>query len=131
MGKVGLLFGDAECVTKFEDLVKPIMIRRHNNPQLPHPAANLDGSQLLNHAKLIDESYVISTRVRTGRTISGFPLPPSISADQRKELEGIVVSALLGLEGNMKRYVEGVYPVSEHAREFVEEGQHIKNSPKN
>lgn len=102
VGKVGLLFGDAECVTKFEDLVKPIMIRRHNNPHLPHPPPNLDGSQLLDHAGLIDESYVISTRVRTGRTISGFPLPPSIGADQRKELEAIVVSALLGLEGNMK-----------------------------
>jgi creatine kinase len=40
--------------------------------------------------------------VRTGRSISGFPLPPSISADQRKELEGIVVKALATLEGDMK-----------------------------
>merc|ERR1739845_288445 len=102
VGKVGLLFGDAECVTKFEDLVKPIMLKRHNNPKLPHPPPNLDGSQLLDHAKLIDSSYVISTRVRTGRTISGFPLPPSISADQRKELEGIVVGALAGLKGELK-----------------------------
>merc|ERR1712054_510007 len=53
--------------------------------------------------------YVISTRVRTGRSISGFPLPPSISADQRKELEGIVVGALLGLEGNLKG---DYYPLS-------------------
>merc|ERR1719409_2043159 len=98
VGKVGLLFGDAECVTKFEDLVHPIMVARHNNPSLPHPPPNLDGSQLLDHAG-IDETYVISTRVRTGRTISGFPLPPSISADQRKELEGIVVKALMTLGG--------------------------------
>jgi len=102
VGKVGLLFGDAECVTLFEDLVKPIMIRRHNNPKLPHPPPNLDGSQLKDHEKLIDSSYVISTRVRTGRTISGFPLPPSISADQRKELEGIVVKALKGLKGELQ-----------------------------
>jgi len=80
---------------------KPIMIKRHNNPKLPHPPPNLDGSQLLDH-KIIDESYVISTRVRTGRSISGFPLPPSISAQQRKELEGIVVKALGGLEGSLK-----------------------------
>merc|ERR1712151_242253 len=71
------------------------------NPKLPHPPPNLDGSQLLDHTDM-DASYVISTRVRTGRTISGFPLPPSISADQRKELEGIVVGALLGLDGDMK-----------------------------
>merc|ERR1712050_297805 len=101
VGKVGLLFGDAECVTMFEELVKPIMIRRHNNPQLPHPPPNLNGSQLLDHVSLLDANYVISTRVRTGRTISGFPLPPSISADQRRELEGIVVGALKGLTGNL------------------------------
>merc|ERR1712139_67114 len=102
VGKVGLLFGDAECVTKFEDLVKPIMVIRHNNPKLPHPPPNLEGSQLLDHTSLIDSSYVISTRVRTGRSISGFPLPTSISADQRKELEGIVVGALARLQGNLK-----------------------------
>merc|ERR1712100_955703 len=58
---------------------------------------------------LIDDKYVISTRVRTGRTISGFPLPPSISADQRKELEGIVVGALLGLGDELKG---DYYPLS-------------------
>merc|ERR1712100_826021 len=58
---------------------------------------------------LIDDKYVISTRVRTGRTIRGFPLPPSIGADQRKDLEAIVVSALLGLDGDLKG---DYYPLS-------------------
>ena len=101
VGKVGLLFGDADSVTTFPELVDPIMIARHNKPKIPHPPPNLDGSQLKDHAT-IDESYVISTRIRTGRSIRGFPLPLSISADQRKELEGIVVKALLGLDGDMK-----------------------------
>merc|ERR1712050_175771 len=77
--------------------------------KLPHPPPNLDGEQLLKHEDLINPEYVISTRVRTGRTISGFPLPPSISAAQRKELEGIVVGALLGLEGELKG---DYYPLS-------------------
>merc|ERR1719163_173683 len=59
--------------------------------------------------KIIDSNYVISTRVRTGRSISGFPLPPSISANQRKELEGIVVGALSRLEGDLKG---DYYPLS-------------------
>jgi len=100
-GKVGLLFGDAECVTKFFDLVHPLMVWRHGGPKLPHPPPNLNGDQLLDHT-IIDSSYVISTRVRTGRSISGFALPPSISADQRAELEGIVVKALATLGGEMK-----------------------------
>jgi len=108
VGKVGLLFGDAECVTKFAELVDPIMKARHNNPTLPHPPPNLDGSKLIDHAS-IDDAYVISTRIRTGRTISGFALPPSISADQRKELEGIVVKALEGLPDDLKG---DYYPLS-------------------
>merc|ERR1712151_1272630 len=101
VGKAGLLFGDAECVHTFKDLVHPIMLARHGNPKLPHPAPNLDGSKLLDHS-IIDTDYVISTRVRTGRSISGFPLPPSISAAQRKELEGIVTKALGTLQGELK-----------------------------
>ncbi|CAE8724933.1 unnamed protein product [Polarella glacialis] len=100
VGKVGVLFGDAECVTKYPDLMHPVIVARHGNPHLPHPPPNLEGSQLMDQS-IIDEKYVISTRVRTGRSISGFPLPPSISADQRKELEGIVTGALQTLTGDM------------------------------
>lgn len=99
-GKVGFLFGDAESVKKFEELTHALIVERHGNPKLPHPPPNLDGSQLLSHAG-IDDKYVISTRVRTGRSISGFCLPPSISADQRKELEAIVVKALGSLTGEL------------------------------
>jgi len=101
-GKVGLLLGDAECIDTFKDLVHPLMLWRHGDPKLPHPPPNLDGTKLLDHASIIDEKYVKSTRVRTGRSISGFALPPSISADQRAELEGIVVSALATLSGELK-----------------------------
>jgi len=79
-----------------------LMKRRHGNPKLPHPPPNLDGSQLLDHTTLVDPKYVTWSRVRTGRTISGFPLPPSISANQRKELEALVVKALHGLSGELK-----------------------------
>lgn len=101
VGKVGFLLGDAECVTTFSELVHPIMLARHGNPTLPHPKPNLDGSKLLDHS-IIDDKYVISTRVRTGRSISGFPLPPSIGHDQRVELEGIAVKALSTLTGELK-----------------------------
>jgi creatine kinase len=102
-GKVGVLFGDAEAVTKFEDLMHPVILARHGltDAALPHPPPNLDGSGLIDHSA-IDDDFVISTRVRTGRSISGFPLPPSISADQRKELEGIVTKALSTLDGELK-----------------------------
>merc|ERR1719163_2271749 len=81
----------------------PTILERHGltDDALPHPPPNLDGSKLLNH-NIIDDKYVISTRVRTGRSISGFPLPPSISHNQRVELESIVVKALATLSGELK-----------------------------
>jgi len=102
-GKVGVLFGDAECVTKFSKLMDPIILERHGLPDdfAGHPAPNLDPSKLLPFDE-IDDNYVISTRIRTGRSIKGFALPPSISATQRAELEKIVVGALKGLEGDLK-----------------------------
>jgi creatine kinase len=100
-GKVGFMFGDAECASAFRELVHPIMLARHGNPTLPHPPSNLDSAQLLDHT-VIDDAYVISTRVRTGRSISGFPLAPSISKEQRDKLEAIVVQALTNLDGELK-----------------------------
>jgi len=109
VGKVGLLFGDADSVWMFADLVDPIMKWRHGNPKLPHPPPNLDGSKLLDHRAIIDEKYVISTRVRTGRSIDGFPLSPCISKVQRKELEGLVAGALTRLSGDL---VGDYYPLA-------------------
>ena len=36
VGKVGVLFGDAECVSLFRELMHPIIVARHGNPNLPH-----------------------------------------------------------------------------------------------
>jgi creatine kinase len=102
------MLGDEECVDMFNEIVHPCIVIRHGNPTLPHPPPNLDGTQLLDHGK-IDDNYVISTRVRTGRSISGFAMPPSISHNQRVELEGIVVKALISLEGDLKG---DYYPLS-------------------
>merc|ERR1711937_464639 len=101
-GKVGVLFGDAECVTKFSEIMDPIILERHGLPAdfAGHPAPNLDPEKLLPFDE-IDDNYVISTRIRTGRSIKGFALPPSISATQRAELEAIVVGALKGLSGDL------------------------------
>jgi len=52
-----------------------------------------------------DPKYVKSARIRTGRSVKGFCLPPSISRAERREVERIIVDALAGLEGDLA----GVY----------------------
>jgi len=48
-----------------------------------------------------DEKYVKSTRIRTGRSVKGFCLPPSISRAERREVEKVMVEALAGLSGDL------------------------------
>jgi len=48
-----------------------------------------------------DDKYVKSSRIRTGRSVKGFCLPPSISRAERREVEKIIVDALAGLSGDL------------------------------
>lgn len=48
-----------------------------------------------------DERYVLSSRVRTGRSIRGLSLPPACTRAERREVENVVVTALAGLKGDL------------------------------
>ena len=47
------------------------------------------------------DKYVKSCRIRTGRSVKGFCLPPSICRAERREVERILVEALSGLKGDL------------------------------
>lgn len=50
---------------------------------------------------IFDEKYVLSSRVRTGRSIRGLSLPPACTRAERREVERVVVNALAGLQDNL------------------------------
>lgn len=50
---------------------------------------------------MFDERYVLSSRVRTGRSIRGLSLPPACSRAERREVERVAVTALAGLKGDL------------------------------
>ena len=45
---------------------------------------------------------MLSSRVRTGRSIRGYSLPPHCTRAERRAVEGIVVKALATLDGPLK-----------------------------
>ena len=49
-----------------------------------------------------DDKYVLSSRVRTGRSIRGLSLPPACSRAERREVEKVSVDALNKLTGEFK-----------------------------
>jgi len=105
---VGCVAGDEESYEVFADLLDPVIDGRHNGygKDAKHKTDlnpdNLKGG-------LFDEKYVLSSRVRTGRSIKGISLPPHCTRGERRAVEKIAVDALAGLEGEFKgKY----YPLS-------------------
>lgn len=57
-----------------------------------------------------DERYVLSSRVRTGRSIRGLSLPPACTRAERREVEKVAVEALNGLSGDLAgRYLSLIH----------------------
>ena len=103
---VGLTAGDEESYTVFAELFDPVISDRHNG-------YGVDGTQPtdMDISKISDvdidpfNKYVLTTRVRTGRSVRGFKLPPVISFEERRKLEAVCVKALM----NMKEDLKGDY----------------------
>jgi creatine kinase len=97
---VGMVAGDAESYDTFKELFDPVIDERHGGypPDAKHPT-NLDLSQVIDGN--IDPSYVISTRVRSGRSVAGIPLPPSCTKAERRKVEQVVTKALRNMPGDL------------------------------
>jgi creatine kinase len=87
----------------FKELFDPVNSARHGGYAADAiQPTNLDTSQLLDTDIDPEGKYVLTTRVRTGRSIKGFQLPPTISFEDRRKLEALAVKALLAMEGDLK-----------------------------
>eukprot|EP00118_Oscarella_pearsei_P027545 m.1308 g.1308 ORF g.1308 m.1308 type:complete len:411 (+) comp6079_c0_seq1:23-1255(+) len=97
---VGIVAGDEESYSVFGDLFDPIIDERHSGykPGQKHPT-DLDASKL--NGGEFDERYVLSSRVRTGRSIRGLSLPPKCTRAERRAVEKIISKALNGLTGDL------------------------------
>ena len=67
----------------FADLFDPVIHERHDGyPKTATHPTDLDASKL--KGGHFDEKYVLSSRVRTGRSIRGLSLPPACTRAERK-----------------------------------------------
>jgi len=106
---VGMVLGDEESYETFKDLFDPVIAKRHNGyPANGVQPTNLDLNKL--SKTKIDPTcttpresgdIVLTSRVRTGRSIRGFKLPPSCTFEERRKLEEVVVGALMNLKGDL------------------------------
>ncbi|NXX73210.1 KCRU kinase, partial [Spizella passerina] len=88
---VGIVAGDEETYEVFADLFDPVIQERHNgyNPRTMKHVTDLDCTKI--KFGQFDERYVLSSRVRTGRSIRGLSLPPACTRAERREVEKVAV----------------------------------------
>ncbi|KRG07745.1 hypothetical protein AWZ03_005448 [Drosophila navojoa] len=100
---VGIYAPDAEAYTVFADLFDPIIEDYHGGFKKTdkHPASDFGDVNSFGNVDPTNE-YVISTRVRCGRSMQGYPFNPCLTEAQYKEMEEKVSSTLSSLEGELK-----------------------------
>merc|ERR1719333_1871368 len=85
---VGLTAGDEESYEVFKELFDPVTVARQGyDHKVKEQPTNMDISQLSTTDIDPEGKYVLTTRVRTGRSVRGFRLPPSITFEERRRLE--------------------------------------------
>ena len=105
----GCVAGDEETYETFKELMDPVIDGRHNGyPKHAIHRTDLDSSKIVGGT--FDDNYVLSCRVRTGRSIRGLRLPPCCSRAERRDVEMILTKALDTLDGPLagKRALQGI-----------------------
>ena len=97
---VGAVAGDEESYDVFADLFDPVIKRRHNgyDPTRDVHKTDLDPTHLTAATVELDPAYVLSCRVRTGRSVRTFALPPFCTRAERREVERVARAALDSLD---------------------------------
>lgn len=86
---VGCVAGDEESYDVFADLFDPVIEARHNGyKKTDIHKTDIEPSHLKGGDNM-DPKYVLSSRVRTGRSIRGLCLPPHCSRAERRKVEEI------------------------------------------
>lgn len=100
---VGIYAPDAEAYSVFSDLFDPIIEDYHMGFKKTdkHPPSDFGDVDSFANVDPTGE-FVVSTRVRCGRSMEGYPFNPCLTEAQYKEMEDKVSSTLTGLEGELK-----------------------------
>ncbi len=106
---VGVYAGDDDSYRVFAELFDPIIAEYHGFTSADRHISNLNADSLHTPNPDPDGTYIISTRIRVGRNLAGYPLGPAISSEQREEIAQRVYQVLNNLGDSLKG---NYYPVS-------------------
>ena len=114
--RIGVYAGDAEAYQLFAHLFNPIIEEYHGFKPDEQEHGKLK-TQALTVANPDPEGrYLLSTRIRVGRNLDGFPLGPALSRAQRLEIEARIQTALQQLPAELAGHYLPLVGMTEEVR---------------
>ena len=99
---IGVYAGDKESYEVFDLLFDPIIQEYHGFGKNEKHVSDFDPNKLDIDNPDPKSELILSTRIRVGRNLDGFPLGTIISKEQRDEVEKIVSDTLKSFKGDLQ-----------------------------
>jgi len=96
---VGIVAGDEQSYETFKEMMDLVIEGWHGYKPTDQHHSDMDSSKIKNG--IIPDQYVVSTRIRAGRSVRGLALPPGTSRGERREVERVLSKALGNLTGDL------------------------------
>ena len=111
---VGCVAGDEDSYRSFAPLLDRVIEKRHGGyAKNDTHKTDLDPANIKGDGQF-DPKYVLSSRVRTGRSIRPFRLPPACDRSERRQVEDILIKALASLTGE---FTGKYFPIKDMTQE--------------
>ena len=100
---IGIYAGSHDSYKTFGLIMDRVIEEYHGQKPEDKHVSDMDASKLNCPPFEEDEAaMIVSTRIRVGRNLDGYPLAPGITKEQREEIMTKVVTACETFEGNLK-----------------------------
>lgn len=120
---VGIYAPDPEVYDLFAEFFHPAIAEYHK-VEIADLKSVHDLGDPANLEELSTEyaENIVSTRVRVGRTVEGYPMASKLSREQRVELEGKIKESLMTLEGDLAGTYKSLNEMShEEKKDLIDE----------
>jgi len=99
---IGLYAGSHDSYTTFSKLFDKVVQEYHGHAPDAKHTSDMKADDLQNaDFSEEDAAMVVSTRIRVGRNLDGYPLGPGVTKEQRLEIMNKVVEACKTFEGDL------------------------------
>lgn len=100
---VGLVAGDEYCYDTFAPIFDRVIRQRHGDERLSlQHITDMDRKRLTLVRADPSGRFVLSTQIRAARSLAGVRFPPALAMNDRREVERVIVRALMEMDGALK-----------------------------